>query len=51
MNLKSKLPDTGVTIFATMTALANESNAINLSQGFPDFEVDPELTGLVYKYM
>ena len=51
MNLKSKLPDIGVTIFTRMTALANEWNAINLSQGFPDFEVDPELTGLVYKYM
>lgn len=51
MNLKSKLPDTGITIFTKMTALANEHNAVNLSQGFPDFDVDPELTGLVYKYM
>jgi methionine transaminase len=51
MKLESKLPDVGVTIFTRMTALANEHNAINLSQGFPDFEVDPRLTGLVYKYM
>jgi methionine aminotransferase len=51
MKLKSKLPDIGVTIFTKMTALANEYNAINLSQGFPDFETDPELTDLVYKYM
>ncbi|MFO7665719.1 MAG: methionine aminotransferase [Desulfobacterales bacterium] len=51
MKLKSKLPDIGVTIFTKMTALANECNAINLSQGFPDFEVDPRLTELVYKYM
>ncbi len=51
MKLKSKLPDVGVTIFTKMTALANEYNAINLSQGFPDFETDPELTDLVYKYM
>ena len=51
MKLKSKLPDIGVTIFTRMTALANERSAINLSQGFPDFDVDPELTGLVYKYM
>jgi len=51
MKLKSKLPDIGVTIFTRMTALANEWNAVNLSQGFPDFDVDPELTGLVYKYM
>jgi methionine aminotransferase len=51
MKIKSKLPNVGITIFTRMTALANESNAINLSQGFPDFEADPELTGLVYKYM
>jgi methionine aminotransferase len=51
MYIESKLPDVGVTIFTKMTALANECNAINLSQGFPDFEVDPRLTELVYKYM
>ncbi len=51
MKIESKLPDVGVTIFTRVTALANECNAINLSQGFPDFDVDPELTGLVYKYM
>ena len=51
MKIKSKLPDIGVTIFTRMTALANECGAINLSQGFPDFDVDPVLTGLVYRYM
>jgi methionine aminotransferase len=51
MKIKSKLPDVGITIFTRMTALANKYNAINLSQGFPDFEVNPQLTGLVYKYM
>lgn len=51
MELDSKLPGIGVTIFTKMTALANECRAINLSQGFPDFETDPELTDLVYKYM
>jgi len=47
----SKLPDTGISIFAVMTALANEHNAINLSQGFPDFNVDSLLIELVEKYM
>ncbi len=51
MKLESKLPYIGVTIFTKMTALANEYNAINLSQGFPDFEADPELIDLVHKYM
>ncbi len=45
----SKLPSTGTTIFSVMSALANEQGAINLSQGFPDFPVDPELNELVYK--
>ena len=39
----SKLPDVGVTIFAVMTQLANEQGAINLSQGFPDFDTVPDL--------
>src|SRR6476661_8023384 len=39
----SKLPDVGVSIFAVMTRLANEHGAINLSQGFPDFDCDPAL--------
>ena len=51
MKIKSKLPDIGVTIFSRMTALANECGAINLSQGFPDFDVDPHLMELVYRYM
>jgi len=51
MNLISKLPDLGLTIFSEMTQLANDVGAINLSQGFPDFEADPELFTLVAKYM
>lgn len=51
MHFKSKLPDTGVTIFSVMTALANARGAINLSQGFPDFEVHPELIDRVTHYM
>lgn len=47
MQLKSKLPDLGRHIFSHMTALANEHNAVNLSQGFPDFDPDPELVKLV----
>lgn len=51
MNLRSKLPDVGVTIFTVMTKLANESGAINLSQGFPDFAPHPDLISLVDRYM
>ena len=51
MKLQSKLPDVGVTIFTTMSKLANEHNAINLSQGFPDFDVHPDLLALVDNYM
>jgi methionine aminotransferase len=43
----SKLPNTGTTIFTLMSALANEVGAINLSQGFPDFETSPVLIKLV----
>ena len=43
MQIKSKLPDVGTTIFTRMSALAMKHQAINLSQGFPDFDVDPAL--------
>jgi methionine aminotransferase len=49
--LRSKLPSGGVSIFAVMTRLANEVGAINLSQGFPDFETSPELIEGVARYM
>ncbi|PKN69124.1 MAG: methionine aminotransferase [Deltaproteobacteria bacterium HGW-Deltaproteobacteria-12] len=51
ISLSSKLPNVGVTIFTVMTKLAGDAGAINLSQGFPDFDVDPELRELVAKYM
>ena len=51
MKLQSKLPDLGINIFTTMTRLALDHKAINLSQGFPDFEVSPRLVELVAKYM
>ena len=47
----SKLPQIGISIFAEMTQVANETKSINLSQGFPDFECSAELISLVNKYM
>jgi methionine aminotransferase len=47
----SKLPDIGVSIFAVQTRLANEHKAINLSQGFPDFDCDPALVEAVARAM
>jgi len=47
----SKLPLVGTTIFTVMSKLASEHNAINLSQGFPDFSCSEELISLVNKYM
>jgi methionine aminotransferase len=43
----SKLPNVGTTIFSVMSKLANETGAINLSQGFPNFPVDPLLTDIL----
>ncbi|MBI2290530.1 MAG: methionine aminotransferase [Betaproteobacteria bacterium] len=48
--LVSKLPQVGTTIFTVMSRLAAEHNAINLSQGFPDFDCAPRLLELVTKY-
>lgn len=47
----SKLPDVGTSIFAVMSKLANEHKAINLSQGFPDFNCSDELIDLVNSFM
>lgn len=43
--------DKNTTIFAVMSALAQEHKAINLAQGFPGFPCDPKLVDLVYNYM
>ncbi|MEQ8924408.1 MAG: methionine aminotransferase [Fulvivirga sp.] len=51
MQLQSKLPDVGTTIFAVMSKMATEHNAINLSQGFPDFPISDTLIQLVNKHM
>ena len=50
-SIKSKLPKVGTTIFSVMSALATKQKAINLSQGFPDFDASEELIGLVNDYM
>ena len=51
ITINSKLPNVGTNIFSVMSQLANESNAINLSQGFPDFESPAELVDLVTDHM
>jgi len=51
VEIKSKLPEVGITIFTVMSKLANDHGAINLSQGFPDFDVNPELIERVGHYM
>ncbi|OWT63633.1 methionine aminotransferase [Candidimonas nitroreducens] len=51
MNLESKLPNVGTTIFTVMSQLATEQQAINLGQGFPDFNPDPRLLDMVSKAM
>jgi len=48
--INSKLPRIGTTIFTTMSKLAADHNAINLSQGFPDFDIDPVLRDIVVRY-
>ena len=50
-SVKSKLQKQETSIFAVMSALALENNAINLSQGFPDFDISHKLIDLVNKYM
>jgi methionine aminotransferase len=49
--INSKLPNIGTTIFTVMSKLAADNNAINLSQGFPDFNCSEDLVALVNKYM
>lgn len=47
VNIQSKLPGGGITIFTVMSALATEHNAINLGQGFPNFDCDSKLKDLI----
>ena len=49
--ISSKLPNASTSIFTVMSKMAAENNAINLSQGFPDFDCNATLINLVNKYM
>ena len=51
MKIDSKLPNLETTIFAVMSAMANTYNAINLSQGYPNFKSDQKLMDLVHEAM
>jgi len=51
VNFTSKLPSVGTTIFTVMSKLAADVGAINLSQGFPDFDCDPALVDAVTRHM
>ena len=51
MKFNSKLPSSKETIFSTMSLLSNKYNAINLGQGFPDFECDQKLLTWVNFYL
>jgi hypothetical protein len=51
LSISSKLPKSGTSIFSVMSALANEQNALNLSQGFPSFDCNKHLKELVNKYI
>ena len=47
ISIESRLPNVGTTIFTVMSALAAEKGAVNLGQGFPDFDCDPDLVDAV----
>ena len=47
MQIESKLPNVGTTVFTVMSALAVKHGAVNLGQGFPDFNCDPQLQQLL----
>ncbi|MCC6702573.1 MAG: aminotransferase class I/II-fold pyridoxal phosphate-dependent enzyme [Fluviicola sp.] len=47
--MQTKLPKVGTTIFTTMSKMAMDYNAINLSQGFPNFPIDPQIEALLQK--
>ena len=51
IQFNSKLPSIEMTIFTIMSKLAKDNNAVNLSQGFPDFDTDPKLIELVSRAM
>ena len=51
LKIDSKFPNVGTTIFTVMSKLATDCGAINLSQGFPDFQADPALFEAAHKAM
>ena len=51
LNITSKLPNVGTTIFTIMSGLAAKLNAVNLGQGYPDYSMNPELVALVNEAM
>lgn len=51
MQIQSRLPDIGTSIFSIMSKMALDHGAINLSQGFPDFSIDEKIIHLVHRYM
>jgi methionine aminotransferase len=51
MRIESKLPNVGTTIFTVMSGLANQVGAINLSQGFPNYQPSQRLQQLVTEHM
>lgn len=51
MDFTSKLPKSETTIFSLMSALAAEHQAINLGQGFPDYDCNEDLKQLINKYL
>lgn len=51
IRIASRFPDMGTTIFTVMSKLAVDCGAVNLSQGFPDFQAEPELFDALHRHM
>jgi methionine aminotransferase len=51
IQIESKLPQVGTTIFTVMSTLANQYKAINLAQGFPNYNPSEKLQALVTEHM
>ena len=51
IRIESRFPQMGTTIFTVMSRMAAECGAVNLSQGFPDFQAEPALFDAVHRYM
>lgn len=51
LRIDSRFPDMGTTIFTVMSKMAADCGAVNLSQGFPDFQAEPALFDALYRYL